>query len=74
MSEFRSLWREAGNRASGVSAIIPAHNAADTPGRTLESLRAQTYANREAIVDDGSEDRTGLLAQQRTNIARVAAT
>jgi glycosyltransferase involved in cell wall biosynthesis len=42
-----------------VSVIIPAYNAAAHIGRTLESLRAQTWADFEAIiVDDGSKDDT----------------
>ena len=42
-----------------VSVIIPARNAADTIAETLESLRAQTFPDWEAIViDDGSSDAT----------------
>ena len=46
-----------------VTFIIPAYNAADTLEETLESLLAQTMPSWEAIVvDDGSIDRTGQIA------------
>jgi len=42
-----------------VSIIIPAHNAAGTIGKALQSLLAQTHRDWEAIiVDDGSTDET----------------
>ena len=42
-----------------VSFITPAYNAADTIGRTIESIREQTIADWEwRIVDDGSSDDT----------------
>jgi len=42
-----------------VSVVIPAHNAAATLGRTLESLLRQTLSEWEAVVvDDGSTDET----------------
>lgn len=42
-----------------VSVIIPAYNAAAFVGRTLASLRAQTFTDFEVIVvDDGSKDDT----------------
>jgi glycosyltransferase involved in cell wall biosynthesis len=48
-----------------VSVIIPAYNAAGFVGRTLESLRAQTFADFEAIVvDDGSKDDTARIVQE----------
>jgi glycosyltransferase involved in cell wall biosynthesis len=48
-----------------VSVIIPAHNAAETLGSTLESLLAQTHAAWEAIiVDDGSTDHTAAVAAE----------
>lgn len=47
-----------------VSVIIPAYNAAGFIGRTLESLRAQTFADFEAIiVDDGSQDETAAVVR-----------
>ncbi len=49
----------------GVSVIIPAYNAAETLGTTLDSLDAQSYPHWEAIVvDDGSTDRTADVAAQ----------
>lgn len=47
-----------------ISVLIPAYNAAATIGATLDSLRAQTLTNWEAIViDDGSTDDTaGAIA------------
>ncbi|MDQ1271607.1 MAG: hypothetical protein QG591_237 [Planctomycetota bacterium] len=46
-----------------VSVIIPAHNAASTLAEALESLRAQTFADWEAIVvNDGSGDETVAIA------------
>jgi glycosyltransferase involved in cell wall biosynthesis len=48
-----------------VSIIIPAYNAADTLADTLNSILAQTHAHWEAtIVDDGSTDSTGKIAQR----------
>jgi peptidoglycan/xylan/chitin deacetylase (PgdA/CDA1 family)/cyclopropane fatty-acyl-phospholipid synthase-like methyltransferase len=48
-----------------ISFIIPAHNAVETLRVTLESLRAQSLADWEAIVvDDGSTDGTGALAEE----------
>jgi peptidoglycan/xylan/chitin deacetylase (PgdA/CDA1 family)/GT2 family glycosyltransferase len=48
-----------------VSVVVPAWNAADTLGQTLESLLAQTRADWEAIVvDDGSTDGTFEVAAE----------
>ncbi|MGH7718464.1 MAG: glycosyltransferase family 2 protein [Gemmatimonadaceae bacterium] len=50
------------NRVS-VSVVIAAYNARETLGTTLDSLRAQTHADWEAIVvDDGSTDDTAAIA------------
>lgn len=51
------------NLIMNVSVIIPAFNAADTIGQTLQSLQAQTFKGWEAIVvDDGSTDHTREIA------------
>ncbi len=48
-----------------ISVIIPCYNAADTLQETVQSVHLQSYANWEIIlVNDGSTDRTGLLAEQ----------
>jgi len=48
-----------------ISIVIPAHNAAETLSKTLNSLVIQTYPNWEAIiVDDGSIDETKAIAAQ----------
>lgn len=50
-----------------ISIIIPTYNRADVIGETLESIRAQTYANWECIVvDDGSTDNTEALVKSFT--------
>lgn len=47
-----------------VSVIVPAHNAAKTIARTLESISAQTYRNLEIlVVDDGSTDETAKIVR-----------
>lgn len=49
---------------AAVAVVIPAHNAAATLGQTLDSVLAQTVAGWEAIVvDDGSTDDTGAIAE-----------
>ena len=48
-----------------VSIIIPAYNAARYLSRSVASALAQTYTNIEVvIVDDGSTDETGAVADQ----------
>ncbi len=47
-----------------VSVIIPAYNAESSIHATLSSVLAQTYKNIEVlVVDDGSRDRTGGIAE-----------
>lgn len=47
-----------------VSAIVPCYNAAETLPATIDSLRAQTLTDWEAIcIDDGSSDRTPDLLE-----------
>lgn len=51
--------------APKVSVIIPAYNASRTIAATLDSVRAQTFAQFECwIVDDGSTDDTAAIAEQ----------
>ena len=48
-----------------VSVVIPAYNAAETIGDTLQSLQDQSFTQWEAIVvDDGSIDRTVEVVQR----------
>lgn len=48
-----------------ISVIIPAHNAELFIREAIESVRAQTLSVSEIIVvDDGSSDRTALIAQE----------
>ena len=50
---------------SGVSLIIPVHNAATTLEATMNSVVVQTHAVWEAIIiDDGSADSTRAVAEQ----------
>jgi hypothetical protein len=52
-------------RTCGVSIITPAHNAASTIDRTIESVLAQTHSHWEQIVvDDGSVDETSHVVSQ----------
>lgn len=47
-----------------VSIIIPAYNASGYIGKTIDSVIAQTYNNRELIlVNDGSTDKTGEIME-----------
>jgi glycosyltransferase involved in cell wall biosynthesis len=46
-----------------VSVVVPAFNAAETIRETLQSISQQTYRALEvAVVDDGSTDRTAVIA------------
>jgi peptidoglycan/xylan/chitin deacetylase (PgdA/CDA1 family) len=48
-----------------VSVVVPAHDAAATLDRTLDSLTAQEADWEAIVVDDGSTDQTAQLAQAR---------
>ena len=55
--------RDAGDGPDLVTVVVPAYNAAATLDETLQSVRAQTYANLEILViDDGSTDETPAIA------------
>jgi glycosyltransferase involved in cell wall biosynthesis len=59
----RSSERQPG-RGVTVSVVIPAYNASSVIGRTLDTVRAQTFATYETIlVDDGSTDGTADFAE-----------
>jgi len=48
-----------------ITAIIPAYNVADTIGRAIASVLAQTYHNIEVVlVNDGSTDDTARIVQE----------
>jgi glycosyltransferase involved in cell wall biosynthesis len=54
------------------SVVVPARNAEDTIGRTLDSVLIQTCRDLEIIVvDDGSTDSTALIAEQADSCVRV---
>jgi glycosyltransferase involved in cell wall biosynthesis len=56
-----------------VSVIIPAFRAHDTIARAVDSLRAQSYADWEAVVvsDDGNDYRSALADDPRLRFAGV---
>ena len=52
-----------------VTVIVPAHNAARTIGRTLDSVSAQTYKNLEIlVVDDGSTDQSPNIVRTHSRV------
>lgn len=52
-----------------ISVIIPAYNAMSTIGRTLQSVRAQTWREIEIIVvDDGSRDATAEHVRRQMQV------
>ena len=54
-----------------ISVVVACYNAAETVAATLESLRAQTLSDWEAIcVDDGSADETGKILREAAEQAR----
>ncbi len=56
---------DAQGQAARVSVVIPAYNCSATIGRTLDSVRAQSFQPLEVVVvDDGSEDATAARVEQ----------
>ncbi|GAA3161011.1 hypothetical protein GCM10010466_59900 [Planomonospora alba] len=48
---------------TGTAVIIPAKNEAERIGATVAAARALPYVDLVVVVDDGSTDRTGLVAR-----------
>ena len=52
-----------------ISIIIPVFNAEQCLRRCLDSVKAQTYKDFEAIlVDDGSTDSSGLICEEYASL------
>ncbi len=57
------------NRLPSISIVVPAHNAEQFLGKTLESIRAQSLQDWECIiVNDGSSDGTGEIARRHAEM------
>lgn len=48
-----------------IEVVVPSWNGRDLLERCLESLAAQTFEHREIVVDNGSEDGTAALVEER---------
>src|SRR6185436_11291429 len=55
--QIRLTTKDREGKAARVSVIVPVFNGAETIGAAIESVRDQTFADRElVVVDDGSTD------------------
>ena len=52
-----------------ISVIVPIYNTLNYLQRCVDSIRSQTYKYLEIIlVDDGSTDRSGAMAEDRKSV------